>query len=115
MNMIRRERLTSETRALANKPHSGFMYVGRPSPWGNPFKIDADNNRADSVSAFEQYFWGQMQDYNPKAFVAFRENFLRAARLAWKPGFGITLLCYCRANEACHADVLVTFLKERSK
>jgi len=106
MNMIRRERLTSETRALANKPHSGFMFVGRPSAVGNPFVIGRDGSRSDVIGRFEQWF---------DSDTGLQGEFLRAARYAWKPGFGIMLLCYCHANEACHADVLVTFLKERSK
>ena len=62
--------------------------VGRPSPWGNPFKIGPDGTRQ---AVIEKY----------RAYIAERPELLaRVGELKGK-----TLGCWC-APEACHADVL---------
>ena len=102
MNMIRREKLTAETRKLSGTSHSGFLYCGRPSLYGNPFAIDATHDRQQVIRSFKRYW----QTIPPRE----RERFLNAARLAWKPGFGIVLLCWCKDSEPCHTDILVDYL-----
>ena len=106
LELIRRERVTTETRALSGVKGSGFLYCGRPSHFGNPWKVNAHNNRADAISMFAQEFEKDLQ---------LQEDFLYAARQAWKPGFGIVLLCWCRGFESCHTDILIEFLKMRAE
>lgn len=43
---------------LNKKAHgvpAGAVYVGRPSPWGNPFVMRAESERALVVRRFEDY------------------------------------------------------------
>ena len=34
---------------------SGAAYVGRPSVWGNPFRIGRDGDRAEVIRRYEEY------------------------------------------------------------
>ena len=71
----------------------GAVVVARPSPWGNPFRIGSDGDRARCVARF-------------------REAFLRG-RLPFGPGdvrrelAGRDLACWCPTDGPCHADVLL--------
>lgn len=66
------------------------VYVGRGSPWGNPFKIGWDGSRAEVINKFER---------------------LRLPHLDLAPLRGKHLVCFC-APRRCHADVL---LREANK
>lgn len=68
---------------------ANFVYIGRPTKWGNPFKIGRDGTRAEVVAKFENYIMHQ-----PRLLAALPE--LK----------GKNLLCHC-APEACHGDVLL--------
>ena len=65
------------------------VYVGRPSVWGNPYKIGVDGNREEVIQLYRQYL--QESGLSGKATE------LR----------GSTLRCHCRDDQACHADVLI--------
>ena len=66
----------------------GAVYVGRPSKWGNPYKIgtvficDAE-----------------------AATMAFAANLPMSLDLS--PLRGKDLACFCRLDQPCHADVLL--------
>jgi hypothetical protein len=69
------------------------VYVGRGSPWGNPYKIShkpPNVSRDRAISLFERYI---------------------LPNLDLKPLRGKDLVCYC-APKACHADIL---LREANK
>lgn len=66
------------------------VYVGRPSPFGNPFVIGRDGERAEVIAKYRE--WLQQQP----ALVARVQQELR----------GKDLVCWC-APHACHADVLM--------
>lgn len=81
-----------------------IVYVGRPTRWGNPFRVgqpDADDciTCADAAEAVEKYrsevvtFGGGFVGVN--AVDIKRE--LRAKNLA----------CWCPLGQPCHADVLL--------
>ena len=38
---------------------SGAVYIGRGSKWGNPFRIDADGDRATVITKFERWLRDQ--------------------------------------------------------
>lgn len=66
------------------------VYIGRPSVWGNPFKIGPDGDREAVIAKYRAWLLSQ------PALVE------RAQReLAGK-----TLGCWCAPN-ACHGDVLL--------
>jgi hypothetical protein len=67
------------------KTPEGSVYVGRGSPWGNPFRIDKHNNREFVIERF-------------------RCEVLPTLDLAQLRGKD--LVCFC-APRACHADLLL--------
>jgi len=72
-------------------PKNG-IYVGRPTKWGNPFKISSAVPRAKAVALYE--------DRLRKMSAKERNAFLEPLR-------GKSLGCWCPLNEPCHADVLL--------
>lgn len=76
-----------------------FVYIGRPSKWGNPFtftpqpglKVLADRDRA--VEAYRE--WIQTQSELMEALEELR---------------GKTLVCFCKPK-SCHGDVLVELVE----
>lgn len=65
-------------------PH-GAVYVGRGSPWGNPFRISFAQSREQVIERFRC-------EQLPKLDV--------------RPLIGKDLICYC-APKPCHADLLL--------
>lgn len=64
------------------------VYIGRPGPWGNPFILGTDGDRAEVI-------------------VKFREWFMQQPNLIEQlPSLkGKILGCWC-APQTCHGDVL---------
>ena len=70
---------------------SGGVYIGRPTKWGNPFKIGADGTRAEVVKKHREWL---ESGQGPS-----REEIQRELR-------GRDLVCYC-APKPCHGNVLL--------
>lgn len=69
---------------------SDAIYVGRPSKWGNPFKIGKDGNRDQVITAYMSYATLKLQ---PDPY--------------WLDELkGKDLVCWC-APKPCHGDVLL--------
>lgn len=71
------------------------VYVGRPTPFGNPFAIGQDGTRDEVVSKYMSWLFASEQ----KLLRAAARNQLR----------GHDLVCWC-APLRCHADVLAEFV-----
>lgn len=71
------------------------LYIGRPSKWGNPYRIGPDGDRAQVIRRFEHH-------------VRFKRGDLLAELGELE---GQTLGCHC-APEPCHGDVLAALLAE---
>lgn len=69
---------------------SDAIYVGRPSKWGNPFKIGKDGNRAQVITAYMSYCSLRLQS---------EPHWLDELK-------GKDLVCWC-SPLPCHADVLL--------
>ena len=76
------------------------IYVGRPTKWGNPFKISAAVSRAKAVARYE--------DRLRKMPAKQRGPFLEPLR-------GKSLGCWCPLDEPCHADVLLKWANPHSQ
>ncbi len=74
------------------------VYIGRPSEFGNPFRVMGENTRASAIEQFEAYA-RRAVDTNPRA------------RTAIASLYGKTLGCWC-APKACHGDVLLKLAAE---
>ena len=74
------------------KIQRGDIYVGRPSRWGNPFKVTSTRTREEAIDLYREWIAErperieQLRRLNPKRLV-----------------------CWC-APKPCHADVLVELL-----
>jgi len=66
----------------------GDVYIGRPGPWGNPFVIGRDGDRAEVIRKYRAW--------------ALNDTFVKNNVKSLKDK---TLVCYC-APLACHGDVL---------
>lgn len=89
-----------KTPRVLNRYHTkttpdGAVYVGRPSKWGNPFRIGVDGTREEVVDKYRQ-----MLATNPDLTWEARQE-LR----------GKNLVCWC-APLPCHADVLLEVANE---
>jgi hypothetical protein len=70
------------------------VYIGRGSPWGNPFRIGKDGTREEVIEKYEQYL-------KVNKCLLFALHTLK----------GKTLGCYCKPLP-CHGDVLVKYIKK---
>jgi hypothetical protein len=68
-------------------------YIGRPSDWGNPFRIGIDGTRAECIKKYREYINGR------------KDQFHKLYKLKGK-----ALACHCKP-QACHGDVLVELLE----
>jgi hypothetical protein len=73
-------------------PLGDSVFIGRPSPWGNPFVIGRDGTREEVVAKFAYY-------------LASNPDLLERVRLELK---GKDLVCFC-SPELCHGDILLHF------
>ena len=75
--------------------NSKYLYVGRPTKWGNPFKIDVNNSRALCVAKYVNYI------KNSYLYLQLHEllNY-------------DYLVCSCYPS-LCHIDGLLKLLKEK--
>ena len=67
------------------------IYVGRPTKWGNPYKIGVDGNREEVIAKYREWLKKKLEE---------------------DPLKGKDLACWCPLNKPCHADVILEFLKE---
>lgn len=72
------------------------VYIGRPSPFGNPFIIGRDGDRTAVIAKFTTWFERELRNNS-----WFRDQVLNLR--------GKRLGCYC-APAACHGDVIAQYL-----
>ena len=70
------------------------MYIGRPSRFGNPFKLTDESRRVDVIGKYKRYLWERIQN-EPE----FRE--------AVRKLHGKILGCWC-SPKLCHGHVLAS-------
>jgi hypothetical protein len=87
---------------------AGF-YVGRPTPLGNPFRLEREDQREEVVARYATWLNDQVRRGDPEVIRAL-EEFYRALR---QKG-AITLLCFC-APRRCHAEVIAEYLRRRAQ
>ena len=76
------------------------VYVGRPTKWGNPFRIALPADRAAAVEKYRRWLAGESGLGPPAA---------EGRRIAESVGAlrGKDLVCWCPLDQPCHADVLI--------
>jgi hypothetical protein len=86
---------TSKTRVVHCKVEPFDIYIGRPSKWGNPFKIGKDGSREEVIQKYRQWV-----STDPMLMTQL------ATELKGK-----VLGCWCKPD-ACHGDVLAELADE---
>jgi hypothetical protein len=85
---------------VENKKHGARgIYIGRPSPLGNPFPLHREAERVAVIRDYEEWLAEQLLDPSSAASI----EMSRLAALARKQD--ICLVCFC-APKACHADII---------
>jgi hypothetical protein len=81
--------------AVYNRHHKnaplGAVYIGRGSPWGNPFVVGRDGDRETVIRRFSK-------------------EILPSLNL--EPLRGKDLVCYCKPA-ACHGDMILSALQPK--
>lgn len=98
------------------------VYVGRPSKWGNPFRVGdyymafAPSTDAPlTISHFENFAGcdGEITIIKtPAHAVAAYRDYLKHSALDIRDLRGKNLACWCKLDEPCHADVLLEIANE---
>ena len=81
--------VNSKTRVVNCKKEPYDVYIGRPSKWGNPFKIGRDGSRQEVILKY-------------KDMIIANTELIKQIPLELR---GKTLGCWCKP-ESCHGDVL---------
>ncbi len=76
---------------------AGAVYVGRPSRWGNPWRVE-ELGAAEAVARYRAELLA-----DPVRFAAVRRELA-----------GRDLACWCRPDVACHTDVLLLLANPRT-
>jgi len=79
---------------------SNTVYVGRPTRWGNPYKVGMYNLQLSDILRMYEVYLRELLVADP--------HFLDELK-------GKDLACWCRLDKPCHADVILKILKESSK
>lgn len=70
----------------------GAVYIGRGSPYGNPYVIGKDGTRSEVIQKFRDHLFSLLDD------VEIQEELLQLD--------GKDLVCFCKPAP-CHGDVLI--------
>lgn len=71
------------------------VYIGRPSKWGNPFKIGRDGTRREVIQKYENYILQNEELMNSLHELE-----------------GKVLGCWCKPK-SCHGDVLLKLVNRK--
>ena len=92
-----------ETRVVNIRREPYDIYIGRPSKWGNPFRIGRDGTRDEVIMRHEEWLLGVIPGPNGELPPSLTDakNELEGKRLG----------CFC-SPRPCHGDNYVMFLGE---
>lgn len=88
------ERIQRSRKRGWRKP-ANSVYVGRGSKWGNPFKVKSEGLET-ALKLYEKYL----------------DEKLKLGLLDLNELKGKDLMCWCRLDSPCHADILLRKCEE---
>lgn len=80
---------------MSKSYNAGVYYIGRPSPWGNPF-LALDYGRGGAIRKFAEWWYAPAQK-------KLREMSLREIPTDCKLG------CWC-SPQSCHGDIIAGYI-----
>lgn len=83
------------TNKKTHAPTKADVYIGRPSPLGNPFVIGKDGDRTAVIEKYRQWLWERIKANDEAVLAA-----LRALN------DDSVLVCWC-APLPCHGDIVI--------
>lgn len=94
---------------------AGAVYVGRPSKWGNPYKVHMPRGgrykrdgriveRRRRELQILEFFAGYLRAGKVEPFATMKRD-LEELR-------GKNLVCWCDLDQPCHADILLRFANQ---
>ena len=93
-------------RAKGWRMPEGAVYVGRGSPWGNPFIVGRDGTAAECVRLYNAMIGGYFV-LTTQVAVAEQRAMLDHVHAHYRELTGRDLACWCRPGAPCHADTLL--------
>jgi hypothetical protein len=87
----------------------GGAYVGRPTPLGNPFRLESEDQREEVVSRYAAWIEEELRQGNRAVAQALGDLYRRLKRRG-----ELTLLCFC-APKRCHAEVIAEHLRRMAE
>ena len=81
----------------------GIEYIGRPSVFGNPFRIKDENERPVVIKQYEDYFRKHKD-------LMMKDELDRLAYIA--KNIDLYLVCWC-APKLCHGNIIKLYLEWR--
>jgi hypothetical protein len=94
---------------VARKGRAQGIYVGRPTPLGNPFRLIKEEDRERVVNQYATWLNEQLRQGNPEVTRAMEELYGVLKRKG-----ELTLICFC-APKRCHGEVIAEHLKRRGQ
>ena len=80
------------------------IYVGRPTRWGNPYKVGDIIHRGASYSGRDELIVDAKQCVNAYKIWIWAQGRIKNLVPELK---GKVLACWCRTEKECHADVVL--------
>lgn len=84
--------------------------VDRSTPWGNPFVVGKDGNRAECVYLFAMMLTGYTVVSKRPSLIDAQIEYRRYAQEHTDELRDHDLACWCPIGTVCHADVLIAFV-----
>ena len=95
-----------------------IKYVGRPTKWGNPYRVKGEPDNWFVVEGEEPLAtFNQKEDAIDCCLELFREYIVREhkrGKLNIEDLRGYNLSCWCPLDEPCHVDVLFELLNQKA-
>lgn len=88
------------------------IYVGRPSPLGNPFTIGKLHDATNILEAYEEWLRSTICKTESSTAVALNNILNACVKLIQDSNAGIYLECWCPYGNPCHGDVIKRVLME---
>lgn len=103
----------------------GTIYVGRPTKWGNPFKLTPDGwimYKSENRTILDPWvYWSVCGTFTIQDIVELYETWLIGS-LKFKTDLptppdarqlrGANLSCWCPLDKPCHADILLKYANQ---
>ena len=84
---------------------SNAIYIGRGSPYGNPYPITDVDDRDSVCDKYEKYFYKAIET-DAELFAAVKKLYFQ-----WKEQGELELGCFC-APARCHGETIKKYLEE---